>query len=74
MAVLEEIFDRLILADSVEKLFRQRDNHYLKNTDFIVCFVIDEHSSVDGLKTPELLIRMVQKLFFNRIGRPEPVR
>jgi hypothetical protein len=50
-------FSAILLINSFEQL----ENHYLKNTDLIERSVIDEHSSVDGLKTHKILFRMVQK-------------
>jgi hypothetical protein len=41
--------------------FGQLENQFIKNTDFIERSAIDEHSSVGGLKPPEILFRMVQK-------------
>jgi hypothetical protein len=47
--------------------FGQLENHYFKNTDLIERSTIDDRSSVDGSKTPEIRLGEVLKEFFNTI-------
>ncbi len=50
-----------VAVREVEKLFWTTQNQFFKNTDLIERSAIDEHSSVDSLKRPEILFRVVQK-------------
>jgi hypothetical protein len=59
-------FSAILLKNSSGQL----ENHYFKNTDLIERSTINDRSSVDGSKTPEIRLAEVLKEFFNTI-RPK---